>query len=101
MMIPLSAQDPAFWRRSLIEAAQTYLERAMAVEAPEPRVLQAAIHGAWCSRRNLHEPPPWPGVLALYDALLALRNDPVVRLNRAVAVAEVRGSGANAGRIGE
>jgi len=91
IMIPLSEQDPVLWLRPLIEAAQTYLERAMAVESPEPRVLQAAIHGAWCSRQTLQEPPPWPGVLALYDALLALRNDPVVRLNRAVAVAEVRG----------
>jgi RNA polymerase sigma-70 factor (ECF subfamily) len=30
-------------------------------------------------------------VLTLYDALLHLRDDPIVRLNRAVAVAEVVG----------
>jgi RNA polymerase sigma-70 factor (ECF subfamily) len=30
-------------------------------------------------------------VLSLYDALLLRRDDPVVRLNRIVAVAEVRG----------
>jgi RNA polymerase sigma-70 factor (ECF subfamily) len=37
-------------------------------------------------------PPPWREVLALYDALLTLRDDPVVRLNRAVALAEVSGT---------
>jgi RNA polymerase sigma-70 factor (ECF subfamily) len=40
---------------------------------------------------RLAEPPPWPVVLSLYDWLLQWRDDPVVRVNRAVAVAEVRG----------
>jgi RNA polymerase sigma-70 factor (ECF subfamily) len=56
-----------------------------------PRVVQAAIHRAWCARPSLAEPPPWPAVLALYDALLQLRDDPVVRLNRLVALAECIG----------
>jgi len=92
-MVPLSEQDPAFWRRPLIEAADLYLRRAIASASPGPRALQAAIHGAWCGRQNLAERPPWSGVLALYDALLAVRDDPVVRLNRAVALAEVMGAG--------
>jgi RNA polymerase sigma-70 factor (ECF subfamily) len=33
-------------------------------------------------------------VLRLYDALLTLRDDPVVRINRAVALAEVAGAAA-------
>ena len=37
------------------------------------------------------EPPPWRAVLHLYDALLAYRDDPVIRLSRAVALAEVSG----------
>src|SRR5262249_26024136 len=38
------------------------------------------------------EPPPWRQVLALYDALLVQRDDVIVRLNRAVALAEVQGA---------
>jgi RNA polymerase sigma-70 factor (ECF subfamily) len=90
-MIPLSEQDPALWRQPLIDEADAYLERALALEPSRPRTLQAALHGAWCARRSLAAPPPWPRVLALYDTLLALRDDPITRLNRAVALAEVAG----------
>ncbi|HJS85039.1 MAG TPA: DUF6596 domain-containing protein, partial [Acetobacteraceae bacterium] len=93
-MVPLSSQDPALWRRPLIAEADAYLGRVAIApgEPPRPRVVQAAIHRAWCARRSLAEPPPWPAVLALYGALLAHRDDPVVRLNRAVALAEVAGA---------
>ncbi|MBV8869608.1 MAG: sigma-70 family RNA polymerase sigma factor [Acetobacteraceae bacterium] len=95
-MVPLSEQDPALWRRPLIEEADAYLSRAAAARRapPTPRMLQAAIHRAWCARRGLADPPPWREVLTLYDALLACRDDSVVRLNRAVALAEVAGPGA-------
>ena len=39
----------------------------------------------------MDEPPPWTDVAALYDELIKYRDDPVVRLNRAVALAEVAG----------
>lgn len=90
-MVPLSEQDPALWRWPLIAAANAYLAQAAQLNPTGPRSLQAAIHAAWCARRSLAEPPPWPTVLALYDALLRLRDDPVVRLNRAVALAETDG----------
>jgi RNA polymerase sigma-70 factor (ECF subfamily) len=92
VMVPLSEQDPALWRRPMIAEADGYLERATALRPPGPRVLQAAVHGVWCTRRSLAGPPPWREVLALYDALLAQRDDAVVRLNRAVALAEVMGA---------
>ena len=41
--------------------------------------MQAVIHGAWCERRSLSDPAPWPRVLAIYDALLTWRDDVVVR----------------------
>lgn len=93
-MVPLSEQDPARWRRPLIEAAERYLQRAAALAPPGPRLLQAAIHGAWCARKSLAEEPPWREVLALYDALLVQRDNPIVRLNRAVALAEIAGPAA-------
>lgn len=94
-MIPLSEQDPARWNRPLIDEAAAHIQRALVQCAlagpPCHRTLQAAIHNAWCTRASLAEPTPWPQVLALYDKLLDLRDDPVVRLNRIVALAEVAG----------
>jgi RNA polymerase sigma-70 factor (ECF subfamily) len=90
-MVPLSEQDPALWRRSMIDEADAYLKRAWALGPPGPRTIQAAIHGTWCWRESLDEPAPWGVVLNLYDALLTYRDDVVVRLNRVVAVAEVKG----------
>jgi RNA polymerase sigma-70 factor (ECF subfamily) len=92
-MVPLADQDPARWNRPLIEEADEHLSRACR-SSVTPRVLQAMLHGTWCRRTSLDEPPPWPSILALYDRLLALREDAIVRLNRAVAAAEVEGAAA-------
>jgi RNA polymerase sigma-70 factor (ECF subfamily) len=91
-MVPLSDQDPGRWRRPLIDEAEAYLQQALALGTQGSRTLQAAIHGAWYRRRSLAEPPPWPEVLALYDRLLAQRDDVIVRINRAVALADVMGA---------
>jgi RNA polymerase sigma-70 factor (ECF subfamily) len=93
-MIPLSEQNPSLWRRALIDDGDRYLHRARNLGAFGPRALNAAIHGVWCARRSLDEPAPWPLVLRLYDAMLAERDDVIVRLNRAVALAEVEGPAA-------
>ncbi len=90
-MVPLSEQDPALWRRPLIDEADAHLKCAWAAGSPGPRTIQAAIHGTWCWRKSLAEPPPWNKVAALYDVLIGQRDDAVVRLNRAVALAEVEG----------
>lgn len=91
-MVPLSEQDPARWDRALIQEADGFLRRAVAIGRSTPRLVQAAIHRTWCARPSLAVPPPWPQVLLLYDELLALRDDVVVRLNRLVALAEVAGA---------
>jgi RNA polymerase sigma-70 factor (ECF subfamily) len=92
MMIPLSDQDPVSWTQSLIADARRYLERAITLQPHASRVLQARIHAAWCARLSLADPPPWREILALYDLLLKVRDDAIVRLNRAVALAEVQGA---------
>jgi RNA polymerase sigma-70 factor (ECF subfamily) len=93
-MIPLSEQDPQLWSRVLIADADQFLYRARNLGAFGARALTAGIHGVWCARRSLADPPPWPEVLSLYDAMLAQRDDSIVRLNRAVALAEVAGPAA-------
>jgi RNA polymerase sigma-70 factor, ECF subfamily len=91
LMVPLSEQEPQRWHRSLIDEANAFLTRAVALDPNTTRVIQAQIHAAWCSRQTRDAPPPWSQVLALYDTLLFRRDDAVVRLNRLVAVAEVHG----------
>jgi len=97
-MTPLSEQDVRDWDAALI--AQGLASLAASVDLsrrsrrpPGPRALQAAIHAAHASRRDSGI-TPWRGILGLYDALLSLRDDPVVRTNRAVALAEVEGPAA-------
>ena len=89
-MAPLDRQDPRQWRGDLIAEGDLLLRAAAALDRPGPRQLQAAIHAAHCSRRRTGE-TPWAAILALYDALLEFRPDAIVRLNRAVALAEVAG----------
>lgn len=90
-MVPLAEQDPTKWDRELIRAAEDYLQRAAALRPSGSRSLLAAIHGAWCARQVNTDLPPWNTILLLYDAMLSLRDDAVVRVNRAVAYAEVAG----------
>jgi RNA polymerase sigma-70 factor (ECF subfamily) len=62
------------------------VRRCLARNQPGPYQVQAAIAA-------VHSDPPtdWSQILALYDQLQAMTPSPVVALNRAVAVAEVRG----------
>lgn len=98
-MTPLTEQDPAQWDGALIAEAELLLKRAAAFAGPPgPRALQAAIHAAHASRRR-GGPTPWPSILGLYDAVLTLRDDPVTRLNRAVALAEAEGPAAGLAEV--
>lgn len=89
VMVPLSEQDPKLWRRDLINEADTLLAHAAKRAPLGVRTLQAELQAAWCKRRSLDDPAPWPQVLRLYDRLLEVRDDVIVRLNRVVALAEV------------
>jgi RNA polymerase sigma-70 factor, ECF subfamily len=91
-IIPLSAQNPALWRRDLIDDANRLLADAIRIAPSEPRTLQAQLQQVWCARQSLADPVPWPEVLRVYDRLLLTRDDPIVRINRAVAVAEIEGA---------
>lgn len=94
-MIPLTLQDTTLWDAGLIAEADHYLARSAALSQmtrtrPGPRALQAAIHGAHAGRRKTGV-TPWAAILGIYNTLLGLRDDPVIRTNRAVALAEVEG----------
>lgn len=90
-MVPLSEQDPRLWDRMRIGEADALLARAARLGPPTARLLQTQLQQVWCARGSLGEPPPWLEVLRLYDRLLEVRDDPFVRINRAVALAQVSG----------
>jgi len=94
VMAPLDLQDTRLWRTDLIAEGGDFLDRAVELRRPAPYQLMAAIHAAHLSRRETGT-TPWSQIVALYDALLRLRPNAVVAVNRAVAVG--RASGPQAG----
>jgi predicted RNA polymerase sigma factor len=91
--VPLAEQDPARWNLEMIEEAETLLLRASALGSIGRYQLEAAIQSAHVCRRRTGR-SNWTEVVQLYDALLALSASPVVAINRALALAEVRGASA-------
>jgi len=88
--VPLEEQDTSLWDDSLIETAEALLRQANAGGPSGRYQIEAAIQSAHTARRRL-DADTWPAIVQLYDHLLALTNSPVVALNRAAALAEVRG----------
>lgn len=86
----LAEQDRARWRRDEIDEGLRVLDDALAARRAGPYQVQAAI-AALHARAGAAADTDWVEVLGLYDVLLAMTPSPVVALNRAVAVAEVRG----------
>jgi RNA polymerase sigma-70 factor (ECF subfamily) len=91
-LVLLADQDRRRWDRDLIADAQTVLERAALLRRPGRWQLHAAIAACHADAGNGDE-TDWLQVLTLYNMLLAYDRSPIVRLNRAVAVAEIDGPG--------
>ena len=91
--VPLAAQDVSLWDIAMIEQAESLLYEASRQGAIGRYQLEAALQSAHVHRR-LTKTANWPQVVQLYDALLAMSGSPVVAINRALAIAEMRGAAA-------
>jgi predicted RNA polymerase sigma factor len=91
--VPLADQDPGLWDAAMIEEAEALLLRASALGAIGRYQLEGALQSAHAHRRRTGR-ADWPGVVQLYDALLAMSASPVVAVNRTLALAELRGAAA-------
>jgi len=80
-LVLLDDQDRSLWNVARIDEGLRMLERAVSYRRPGPYQLQAAIAAATAEERPRDE------IAALYDRLVELDPSPVVRLNRAVAIA--------------
>jgi RNA polymerase sigma-70 factor (ECF subfamily) len=89
-MVPLDAQDRALWDRAMIAEGLACLDRALALGAAGPFQIKAAISALHVQAES-HAATDWRQVVLLYTALLQHEPTDVVRLNRAVALAQVAG----------
>jgi RNA polymerase sigma factor (sigma-70 family) len=89
-LVPMAEQDRRRWRADRIAEGTALVAATLPRGAVGPYQLQAAIAA-------LHDEAPsveatdWAQIVALYEMLLSLHDNPVVRLNHAVAVAMARG----------
>lgn len=88
--VRLADADRTRWNRSLIEEGQRIVRTCLARNRPGPYQIQAAINAVHSDAETAADTDWWQ-ILQLYDQLMSLAPSPVVALNRAVAVAEVRG----------
>jgi RNA polymerase sigma factor (sigma-70 family) len=89
-LVPLDEQDRATWDRQLIEEGMELARASLAGPALGPYQLQAAIAATHADAATAGE-THWPQVHALYLILERIAPNPVVTLNRAVALAETQG----------
>ncbi|MBB2501790.1 RNA polymerase sigma factor [Amycolatopsis echigonensis] len=84
-LIPLDEQDRSQWDAAAISEGTALLEGALRRRTPGPYQVQAAIAACHATAARA-EDTDWAQIAGLYVQLLRFRRDPVVELNRAVAV---------------
>jgi RNA polymerase sigma factor (sigma-70 family) len=89
-LIPLAEQDRTRWSGGHIEEGVALLTAALSKGAVGPYQLQAAI-AAVHDEAPSAEATDWPQILALYELLKRMSDNPMVALNHAIAAAMVHG----------
>ncbi|ASF12409.1 putative RNA polymerase ECF-type sigma factor [Nocardia brasiliensis NBRC 14402] len=98
-LVPLEDQDRAGWNRVAIEAGLRCLISAAAA-GNGPYLIQARIAAAHATALSFAE-TNWAAVVSAYDELLAYSASPVIRVNRAIAVAFLHGFAAGLAALDE
>src|SRR5215469_95669 len=89
-LIPLDKQDRSLWDRAEIAEGTTLLDRALSKGAVGPYQMQAAIAALHDTAARAEE-TDWAQILALYELLKRISDNPMVKLNHAIAAAMVLG----------
>ncbi len=92
-LVRLADQDRRLWDRDLIAEGQAIVRACVQRGHPGPYQVQAAINAVHSVAPSF-DSTDWRAILTLYEQLYALAPTPVIALNRAVALAEVRGPAA-------
>jgi RNA polymerase sigma-70 factor (ECF subfamily) len=99
-IVLLRDQDRTRWDAGAIDEALALLERARRLGGDGPYQLQARIAAVHATAATATQ-TDWVAILDLYDRLLSVQPSPVVRLNRAVAMAEAGDPQAGLAALGE
>jgi predicted RNA polymerase sigma factor len=91
--VPLAEQDVGRWNSQMIREAEELLLRASAIGKMGRFQLEAALQSAHVFRRMTGR-DNWADVVQLYETLFQISGSPVVAINRAIALAELRGASA-------
>jgi RNA polymerase sigma factor (sigma-70 family) len=89
-LIPLDKQDRALWDQGEISEGLALITATLAKGSVSAYQLQAAIAAVHSEAAKV-EDTDWPQILALYELLKHMSNNPMVMLNHAIATAMVRG----------
>ncbi|MFD9892906.1 RNA polymerase sigma factor [Amycolatopsis sp. NPDC059027] len=92
-LIPLAEQDRTLWDSELLVEGTTLIGDTMKHASLGPYLLQAAIAATHASAAKA-EDTDWQQVHTLYKILERIAPNPMVTLNRAVALAETQGPAA-------
>lgn len=98
-LVPLAEQDRTRWDAALVAEGVALISRTLPRGRVGPYQLQAAI-AAVHDEAESADATDWPQILALYDLLEHAAPNPMVTLNRAVAVAMVQGPEAGLALLG-
>ncbi|MFI6451884.1 RNA polymerase sigma factor [Streptosporangium amethystogenes] len=90
VLVPLAEQDRSRWDTEAIAEGTDLITRTLATRPLGPYQVQAAI-AAVHDEAPSAEATDWRQILALYEILERLHPNPAATLNRAVALAMVRG----------
>jgi len=90
-LIPLAQQDRALWDRQQIAEGVALISATLPKGSVGPYQLQAAIAAVHDEAARADE-TDWPQILARYDLLGRMSDNPMVRLNHAIAAAMVHGA---------
>jgi RNA polymerase sigma-70 factor (ECF subfamily) len=90
-LVALGEQDRGAWDRELIAEGHALVRARLASgQGPGRYQVLAAINAVHTDARDVRD-TDWSQVVALYDQLVRLDPSPIVRLNRAIAIAELDG----------
>ncbi len=89
-LIRLADQDRSRWDSRLTAEGHELVRACLRRNQPGPFQIQAAIAAVHADAAT-SQATDWSQIVALYDQLFALRPNPIVALNRAVALSELHG----------
>ncbi len=99
-LVPLAEQDRSLWDTRMIWEGVEILQAALARDRLGEFQAQAAVAALHADARTAEE-TDWVQIVEWYDELLQFTDNPVVRLNRAVAVGEADGPRAGLAALAE